>query len=161
MNLTQERLKELLRYDPQTGVFTWLVSPGNRVPAGAIAGGPMGGGRWHITVCGVLYLAHRLAWLWMTGAWPKLEIDHRNGVGSDNKWTNLREADRPLNMENLQCAHRDNGSGFLGVSRKRGAFEAQIQINGKKQYLGTFPDPVSAHAAYLEAKRKFHPGCTI
>jgi hypothetical protein len=101
----------------------------------------------------------------MTGAWPLFEIDHRNGIGTDNRWKNLRDGTRSFNIQNQRRARSDNKTGFLGVHRsgkkERKGFVAKIQLDGKQRYLGVFSTAEAAHAAYLAAKRRIHPGCVI
>lgn len=160
MKPTQERLKELLRYDRETGIFTWLKSNNNYVKPGDVAGWPRKG-YTDICVDGVGYRAHCLAWLYMTGAWPAVEVDHKNGIKSDNRWNNLRETTHAVNMQNLRAPSKRNTTGFLGVSRWKEKFKADIRVNGRTKYLGLFETPELAHAAYLLAKRKHHEGCTI
>lgn len=108
-------------------------------------------------------MAHRLAWLYMTGEWPKSEmVDHENTVRNDNRWSNLRDSTRTVNMENQRQAHKGSQSGLLGVSpRPNGAWVAQIQVSRKKLWLGEFSTPEQASTAYIEAKRRLHAGCTI
>lgn len=163
--LTQHRLRELLHYDHETGVFTWLVATNGRRRVGERAGHTNPYGYVRIKVDRVLYSAHRLAWLWMTGAWPTEEqIDHRNGVRSDNRWVNLREVSRSINLQNRRTPNRKNiSTGLLGVSQRNSGqgFQARIRFENKEKRLGTFPTAELAHQAYLAAKRQLHPGCTI
>ena len=114
IELNQSRLKELLAYDPDTGVFTRLVKSNRNVRIGAVAGTCDSKGYGQISVDGKLYRAHRLAWLWMTGAWPVAQLDHRNGVRHDNRWENLREATNGENNQNA-AIRSNNTSGFMGV----------------------------------------------
>lgn len=112
----------------------------------------------------VRFRAHHLAFLAMQGAWPSLDVDHINGNRQDNRWANLREADRTTNAENKRHANRGSTSNLLGVSfaKDTGRWAAQIQVKGKNKNLGRrFPTPEAAHEAYLQAKRQFHAGCTI
>src|SRR5690349_15052213 len=101
-SLTQQYLKEILHYDPETGVFIWYTSRGH-CKAGNVAGS-LNLGYILIGICNFKYQAHRLAWLYMTGEWPTFEIDHKNGVSSDNRWENLREATRIINGQNRRKA---------------------------------------------------------
>ena len=111
---------------------------------------------------GRLYHAHRLAWLLTHGAWPAGDIDHINGIRTDNRIANLRDVSRSVNQQNLKTARRDNQTGLLGVKKTRcGTFEARINLNGRYVHLGTFPAAAEAHQAYITAKRKHHEGCTI
>lgn len=110
------------------------------------------------------FRAHRLAWLAMTGEWPSADIDHINGVRHDNRWANLRLVDRATNNENQRRATRQNKtSGLLGVSYSapHKKWVAQIQVKGRNRNLGRFASADEAHAAYLDAKRSLHSGCTI
>lgn len=159
--IDQKKLKELLSYDPATGVFTWRVSMNGRTQAGDVAGSFDVNGYRRIGVNRRSHKAHRLAWLYMTGEWPKAEIDHRNGSRADNRWINLRESDPILNAQNQRKAQSDSTTGFLGVSPLKGRFLARIKAGGKRKNLGTFSTPEQAHAAYLKAKRELHAGCTI
>ena len=159
--LTYERLREVLHYDPETGVFTRLVRTSNRIKVGDVAGCSAGDGYVQIRVDGVRYLAHRLAFLWMTGEWPRDMIDHINGVRDDNRFANLRPATRAENMQNQRRAMSNSQTGLLGVTRVGKRFMATIQVDGRKIHIGTFDTPEQAHEAYLAAKRRLHPGCTI
>jgi hypothetical protein len=153
--LTQERLKELLNYDPATGVFTWL-KPVNRysmVKPGDRAGCLHKRGYIHIKVDGDCYKAHRLAWLYVHGRWPEPSIDHINRDKADNRLVNLRETDQLGNMQN-KGAYRSNTSGYTGVSwnKQRNKWSAQIQFDGKLRGLGFFDDPAEAAVAYQRAR---------
>ncbi len=92
MTVTQARLKELLEYDPDTGIFRWRNAPNRRIRAGAIAGNLDTYGNRQIRVDGKSYLAHRLAVLYVTGSWPTTDIGHRDLNNDNNAWGNLRQA---------------------------------------------------------------------
>lgn len=165
-NLTAARVRELLSYDQETGVFRWLVDVGRwgRIKAGTDTGTPDFYGHLRIQVDGVLYYAHRLAWLHVTGQWPVGDIDHIDGTPANNRWSNLRDVPHKMNAENRRRAHRGKRSGLpIGVSidSRDGAFRADITVDGKARSLGRFKTPELASAAYLSAKRKLHKGCTI
>jgi hypothetical protein len=156
--ITQARLKELLDYDPVIGVFKWKVRRGRSAPAGSIAGRVSkaardsgGGYRW-IGVDGKEYLAHRLAWLYMTGEMPTEEIDHRNTERTDNRFENLRKSTGSQNMANKR-PQSNNTTGFKGVSLNKatGKYVASIKCNGQYEYLGLHATPELAHAAYVAA----------
>ena len=153
--LTTDRLRDLLAYNTGTGEFTWndgVVRPGRKTRRK--------GNSWGYTVIGFdgrHYGAHRLAWLYVMGEFPKGDIDHINGDRADNRISNLRAASRSENMQNLKGAHKDSATGFLGVHKHRNKFSAQIMVGGVKHRLGTFDTPTLAHEAYLEAKRRLHP----
>ena len=154
--LTAKRLRELLHYDPATGVFTRRVSR-QGFNAHTVAGSLHKQSGY--VIMGVdrrSYRAHRLAWLYMTGHWPA-ELDHKNGDRSDNRWDNLREAGRTQNNANAK-RREDNSSGFKGVSwdRANGRWRAYINVDGRQKHLGRFDAIESAAAAYsIAAKATF------
>ena len=153
--LTAERLREVLEYNPATGVFVWKARTARAVTVGALAGGVTNHGYAHITIDNERYVAHRLAWLYMTGAWPEEEVDHKNGLRADNRWCNLRAATTKQNRENREKAP-SNTSGMRGVSwvRSRQNWLAQIKSYGVNRNLGRFPTLVDAAAARLRAERE-------
>jgi hypothetical protein len=150
--LTAERLRSLMEYSPESGVFTWLK--GKR--AGHEATSRHGCGYLTARVDGRAYLLHRLAWLYVHGRWPNDQIDHINGDRSDNRLSNLRECTNAENCQNVR-AHCD-GSGFIGAAfdKRRGRWQAGIGINGRRRFLGYFDTPEQASAAYQEAKKNIH-----
>lgn len=154
--LTQERLKELLDYDPETGVFTRKVSLSRRVKVGDIAGSLHPHGYLTLMVDAKSYVAHRLAWFYVYGVWPK-EIDHINRIRNDNRISNLREVSRLENMYN-KSKYANNSSGLTGVSwhKATGKWHSSICAKGLQKYLGLFDTPEEAHAAYLAAKEELH-----
>lgn len=154
---TQDRLKELLSYDPETGFFTWLIYRNCNSRVGGRAGTINTRGYRAINIEGCVLLAHRLAWFYMNGVWPDSDIDHKSGIRDDNRWANLRVLSRAQNMQNLHTHHKDNKTGYLGVVPYKSRFTAHIRINGKNKYVGTYDTPELAHAAYVEVKRAHHP----
>ncbi len=147
--LTAGRLRELLHYDPETGVFTWRVRPVHSHRVGDIAGSDSGRRYRVIGVAGRIYKAHRLAWLYMTGSWPADQIDHINRDPSDNRFCNLREASPAQNQAN---SNRATGR-LKGTRRNHRKWSATIGVNGKQRYLGSFDTHdeaalVSATASY-------------
>lgn len=157
--ITQEELKQVLRYDLTTGIFTWINARG-RQKAGAVAGSTRRDGYISIKVKDEFYLAHRLAWIYITGSLPRCQIDHRNSVKKDNAWANIREASPSENKQNLRNAQSKNTTGLLGVSRSGPRYIARIQVGERQLYLGTFSSAADAHAKYVSAKRQYHPfGC--
>jgi hypothetical protein len=159
--LTPERLREVLEYDPETGVFTWIKRTSIRIVVGKRAGCVNKDNYLTIRVDGEIEYGHRLAWLYMHGVMPASQIDHINGDRLDNRMSNLRLASQAINSQNQRRARSDNDSGLLGVSKKRGRWIAQIAADGRRVPLGTYATPDEAHAAYLDAKRRLHDGCTI
>lgn len=153
--LTQDRLKELLDYDPETGVFTIRLYRGGRVKAGEVAGAPMNRGYVHIKADGKKYLAHRLAWLWTHGAWPTNEIDHINGERDDNRIENLRSVTKKQNCENRK-QQINNKSGYRGVHwhKASGKWQAMIRHCGELIPLGLFNDVTEAASVAKAARDK-------
>lgn len=153
-----ERLREVLDYDPETGIFVWKVNQGKNRTAGKKAGFAFGP-YWSLRVDKVQYLAHRLAWYYAHGYMPDCGIDHKDNDKRNNALFNLREGNQSLNMQNLQKCRSDNKTGYLGVcwhSRDK-KYQAQIHLDGKNHFLGLYDTAEEAHQAYIEAKRKLHP----
>ncbi len=162
-------LREALAYDPVTGILRWRPKLGERPGvkswntkyAGTPAGWPttLGYFFFRFTFNGKSYgvACHRAAWALMTGAWPLAEIDHRDGIRSNNRWTNLREATHAQNAQNRKLDKR-NSSGFCGVHWEKRArqWEASIRVLGRLHKLGLFATPEEARDAYLSAKARFH-----
>lgn len=156
--LTQECLKQILHYCPETGVFTWLRPTGRRAKIGMIAGALTGRfGYRTITINNERYYAHRLAWFYMTGEWPKETIDHKNGVPGDDRWENLREATRSQNSANRK-AMSDTRAGLKGAiwHPQSQSWVSAIVHRGKSTFLGKFATAEAAHAAYTKAARDLH-----
>lgn len=165
--VTLDRLKELFSYDPETGLWerrittTWAVSKGPVPPSKNKDGYVL------FKVDYRKYAAHRLAWFYFYGRWPNGVIDHINGDRADNRIENLRDVTRQVNMQNQRRACVSNKLGLLGVSEDKSktritpAYKASIGVGKNRIYLGSYPTPELAHAAYVEAKRKLHEGCTI
>ena len=149
-----ERVRELLNYDPETGVFTRRVRTSNSINIGDIAGYVNTRGYISIMVNNRLCLAHRLAWIHVHGTWPLQCLDHIDGDTQNN---------RIVNMQNRRKSSNGSKSGFLGVSpvSLSTTWQARIKVDGKERYLGCFPTAEEAHAAYLTAKRELHSHCTI
>jgi hypothetical protein len=148
--MTQNELKRLLAYDPDTGIFRWRIARGRAV-VGGIAGAKNGKGYWTIKIEWIKYQAHRLAWLYMTGEWPVDQIDHINMDRADNTWSNLRAATNAQNQAN--SLKKSNTSGLRGVhwAQKDKKWIAQIQRDYRKVRLGAFDTPEEARAVYLDA----------
>lgn len=155
--MTQERLKELLHYDPETGIFIWRVSRGGKVIAGSTAGLVQRNGYVYIRVDRRRYLAHRLAWLYIHGKFPSDQIDHINRVRTDNRISNLRAATNAENTQN-RSKRSDNTSGVIGVywDNKRQKWRAQIRLNGHNIFLGSYQTVEEAAAARAAAKATYH-----
>jgi len=152
MMITQEELKRLLNYDPNTGVWTYRIWRGGSAPrAGAVACRPQHE-PWQIRIGKQLYQPSRLAFLYMTGRWPKT-VDHINQDRSDNRWCNLREATKQQQSANRRGWAQ---SGFKGVRQEsKGCFLARIGVGGKIIYLGSCPTAEEAHQLYQTAALKY------
>lgn len=154
-----ERVRSLIRYYKETGTFHWRVSK-PRAAAGSEAGTISTGSRSgkpyrYIKIDQRRYAAHRLAWLIVTGSWPERDIDHRDTDTLNNSWGNLRLATPSQNQANRPM-QRNNTAGLKGVTRlKRGKFAAQIRVDRKPIWLGTFDTAEAAHAAYAEAAQAY------
>jgi hypothetical protein len=154
-DLTAERARELLSYDPETGVFRWAKTrPGK--PAGKMTGA-LSHGYILIRVDNVLYRAHRVAFLIMEGAWPPCHVDHINGIRNDNRWANLRHATASENGRN-KALQSNSGSGYKGVSFFKPIKKWSAYIGSKKKrfHLGYFETAEDAHAAYVDAAKKYY-----
>lgn len=156
MSLTQERVTQMLRYDPLTGVLTWRVDHG-KMAAGSVAGTSDHKGHWVVGLDYVQHQAARIIWLMVTGEWPASEIDHHDGNGENNRWKNLRPATHKQNLENLP--RRGYGrSGFRGVhwEKARSKWEARIEHATKVIRLGRHDTLIDAVAARLSAERALY-----
>ena len=157
-NITPDRLREILDYHPDTGVFTWRLKIARGVVVGNVAGSTRSSEYVRIVIDRCNYSAHRLAWLYMTGEWPKNQIDHINGVKTDNRFTNLREATISENARNRGRPKKGAARGLKGVTFRasRGKWEAQIMPHGRSIFLGMFDNAEAAHAAYCAAAEKYY-----
>src|SRR5574341_403988 len=154
--LTQQRLKEVLRYTPRTGEMVWRVTLSNRATAGTAVRGRSLNGYSRVKIDGRLYYAHRLAWLYVVGEWPPVKVDHKNRDRADNRWRNLRLANNSQNSQNTTM-RSDNTSGHKGVtwSKRFSCWLAQIQIDGRGKHLGVFEKLKDAVSARREAEKKY------
>lgn len=153
--ISREELRELLNYDPETGIFRWRKSINNRVKVGDIPHATAGKGYYTVQIYGQRYYLHRLAFFYMTGEWPKQCVDHKNGVVTDNRWSNLRHASVSQNAWNMRCQTRA-ASPYKGVwlNKRINRWTAEITVNKKKRYLGSFLTQEEAAFAYQEAAKK-------
>ena len=150
--LTAQQLRAALHYDPDTGVFT-------RRSTGRVLGAKRGTWYVSIRVGGQSRSGHRLAWLYVYGAWPLNHIDHIDGDRLNNRIANLRDVPRAVNMQNMRGAAKNNFGATYNKRAKK--WFSQIRVNGKNKPLGYFDTAEAASAAYIAAKRAFHEGCTI
>ena len=155
--MTKEELKDLLDYDPDTGKFYWVVAKSRSIKVGDMAGTRHKQGYNQIRINGRLYLAHRLAWLYMTGNMPDSLIDHEDGDVSNNAWSNLRASSSLENNYNSKM-QKSNTSGVKGVSwcntHKR--WVAKIGVGGKSILIGYFKDIGQAEVETRKAREKLH-----
>lgn len=165
-DLDQSTVRRLFVYNPATGDLTWrqrddVLPEWNTKFAGKVAGSiwtPRNSQTSYrqVSIFNRRFHLHRIIWLYMTGKWPA-EIDHRDGNGLNNRWSNLREATRSQNAANCG-AMRTNKYGLRGVCfhKSAGRFQAQIKVDGKNRYLGLFDTKEEARAAYLAAAIEEH-----
>lgn len=170
-DLTAERLRQVVHYDPETGIITWIdrgkddfAQPSTYATfvsrcLGKEAGCPTGNGYRRITIDCQKHLSHRLAWLYVYGEWPSRHIDHINGDGCDNRIANLRDVSNAENHRNTR-RHVTNSSGVCGVRLNRyGSWAATIWNQAKIIHLGSFKSKEEAAAARKAAERDlgYHP----
>jgi len=150
--ITQSELKEVLDYNPDTGVFTWKKTVNSRAVIGSVAGHQDYNVYIQISIYRKKYRAHRLAFLYMTGEWPKELVDHINQIKDDNRWINLREATVSENNINSKKP-KNNKSGYRGVhwDTTRSKWVAMIKYKYKKMNLGAYVNIEDAAAAYKKA----------
>lgn len=153
--LSQSRLKELLHYDKETGIFAWKVKR-KCFNAGDVAGRLNHDGYVVIWIDRDYY-AHRLAWLYEYGQIPACGLDHKNRKKNENWIENLRPANKSENAQNMKIS-KNNKSGFKGVSwhKQRSKWNAKIVVNYKGISLGLFDRLEDAVIAYSAAAAKFH-----
>lgn len=150
--ITAEVLRAIVTYEPDTGVFRWNIRPGQSVHAGQIACNRRADGYLAMQYQNRLYKAHRLAWLYMTGAWPIETVDHINRDTADNRWDNLRLASRAQQTANRKTRSK---TGFKGVAfcPQKGAkpYRAVFYHRaGQREHLGYFASAADAAAAYAQ-----------
>lgn len=155
--LTQERLKELLSYDADTGIFTWritLPARGGSVRVGKSAGSLDSKGKRQIKIDRTIHFAHRLAFLYMQGVFPEGPVDHINRDHTDNRWCNLRAVTASQNSRNRVMGHKKHGLPIGVFKSAYGTIYSIIRHNGKNNYLGSFPTIEEARASYLDAAKR-------
>lgn len=162
-DLTCSRLRELIKYDPETGIFIRIVTTSPNAIAGRKAGGYDAYGYINISIDKKIYKAHRLAWLYVYGKWPLQEIDHINGIKDDNRICNLRDVGRIENGRNhVRPTKRNISSGVLGVTPCGDKWRAAVSVSKKRVHVGVFATKEEAYEAYIKAKRVLHEGgCTL
>lgn len=139
--ITLDRLKQILHYDPETGVWTWLIKPSRRLAQGSVAGTIKQDGYRQIIFAGQHYYSAVLAWFYMTGEWPTNLVDHENRNRSDDRWLNLREATYSDNGANRKM-QSNNTSGYRGVSWDQVSGKWDVRVN--RIHIGFYSDLAEA-----------------
>jgi hypothetical protein len=154
-DLTLERLKEVLNYSKETGIFKWKKTLSVRAISETECQCRNKKGYIVIRIDGILYKAHRLAWLYVHGHMPPKDIDHKDKIFDHNWILNLRVASKTQNEANT-TVRKNNKTGVKGVfPRNDGKYCSQIFRNGKKYHLGSFSTQKEAGEAYNQAAKKF------
>lgn len=155
-----DRLKELLEFNPELGTLKWRHTGTGR--KNTRLAGSLHGSYQRVKIDGHHYFAHRVMWALAHGSIDdSLEIDHLNGVKSDNRLCNLRLVSRQANMQNRRGANKGSKTGFLGVHPVRDKFRASIRLGKKLHHLGYFDSAAAAYSAYVDSKRNLHEGGTL
>lgn len=157
-SLTQDHLRSLLYYDKETGVFTW-VKARSRIRIGAVAGSTMPNGYVRITIDGHRFMAHTLAWLWVTGEYVARGLDHRDTNPSNNRWENLRKATPSQNSMNTNV-RSDNITGikcvrYRSYGKRKKRYYSTIRVDGKQKHFGYFLTAEEAAEAYAKAAKEY------
>jgi hypothetical protein len=155
--LTQEYLQSILDYNKETGDFTWKVAKGRNSRVGKIAGSSHNGGYKTIRIDKKLYLEHRLAWLYVYGEFPKQDIDHKNGVRTDNRLDNLRACTRSQNLCNkINKVNSKSKISNVHWNKQNNKWIVNIYYQGKQKRIGTFEDIELAELVAIEARLTYH-----
>jgi hypothetical protein len=155
---TASQLREILSYDRESGDLVRIKSDKRFVNKKA---GFEAEGYWKLKVFNKTMYSHRVIWCMVTGDWPKHEIDHVDGNKLNNRMNNLRDAPHAINTQNFRKCRKDNLLKKLGVSKDGDSYRTEIQVNGERFYIGSFPTALDAVEAYLTVKRVVHAGCAI
>lgn len=154
--ITYSEIASQFDYDSESGLIRRKTKKGLSLDEWPIVGSLRSDGYVVVAFTSKRLLVHRVAWVLMTGEWPMLFIDHKNGIKNDNRWLNLREANHSENAANSKLKST-NKSGFKGVSQKvNGKWIAQIKKNGKTRHIGTFDNPLDASLAYKAKASSTH-----
>jgi len=159
LNITAEQVREVFDYDPERGVLVWKKKTGNRVRVGAVAGKPHPTIGYVVVRCsGAVHYAHRLAFLHVTGRMPE-QVDHINGVRSDNRWSNLRESDNARNRQNGPLLQANSTSGVNGVywHKQQQKWHVSLKLDRKKRSFGLYGSLLDAAAVAKRERAKLHP----
>ena len=152
--ITQDELKKLLDYNPETGIFTNKVTRNSRAVKDRELN-PSNEGRYGVVqINKQKYLLHRLAWFYTYGTWPKDQIDHINRNTRDNSIVNLRECTQQQNTYNT--IGKNKTSKYKGVHRHGNKWRAKITVQGKQIILGSFEKEIDAANAYNKQAELIH-----
>lgn len=153
--ISRDEILESLKYDGESGQFTWKKQKGPKRP-GDIAGSKHAEGYVQVMINGSNYLAHRLAWVVVYGEEPDSDIDHKNGIRNDNRISNLRIAERFENMQNTESIGKNGKLKGSSFNKRSGKYESKICHKYKTIHLGEYETEQEAHEAYLKAKIEIH-----
>lgn len=142
--ITQSELKELITYDPNTGIMKWRKKNRHSKPENVCDGYYNNKGYLLLCINYRQYVQHQLAWLYITGSWPKEQLDHIDGKRDNNIFSNLREA------TNRQNCYNKFAKGFY-LNKERGKYMSRIRVDGKDIFLGWFNNKIDARKSYIEA----------
>ena len=149
-----DELRQALQYEPETGLFRWKCG----ARTGEIAGRPDPEGYVILSVKGRSYRAHRIAWMFVHGSYPDKHIDHINQSKQDNRIANLRLCTNSENHQNTSPP-ANNTSGHKGVTwnKKDRKWRAQIKLNYRLRYIGSFDTKEEAIVARKQVEKEIHP----
>lgn len=151
VEITYDEVRKLFDYDPETGKMIRKITTSSRAQRGYTAGCKNASGYLVVRIGKTLYYVHRLIWLWMTGTWPVMSIDHINRNPSDNRWENLRDVSYSDNAHNKEPA-----SGVYWAPRDK-VWVATLQYQGVKTHIGQHKDRTTAERMYAEHKKRYVP----
>lgn len=155
--LSADQVRRLLTLNVETGELRWTAAATLGRRTGMVAGSRQAKGYIQIKIGTRVFLAHRLIWFMVHGEWPQGQIDHINGVRTDNALSNLRCVTAAQNKQNIAVTGRKSKSGLVGAIPRLGKWDSRIKLNGISHCLGRFETPEAAHAAYMSAKAELHP----
>ena len=153
--ISHNELLSVLKYNPRSGHFRWKSCAALWVRTGTIAGKTNKNGYRAIKIAQVWYYEHRLAWFYMTGRWPRKQVDHVNRRKADNRWMNLRQADAVQNAQN-STKRSNNKTGYKWVVRRRNRYFSQVKLGSKYRFLGPFDTAKEAHVAAANLAKLKH-----
>ncbi len=155
--LTQEYVKSLFDYNPETGIFLWKVKKSQNTKIGIESGTKNKYGYRVLVINYIPYLAHRIAWLYVYGVIPNKHIDHKNRIRDDNRICNLREVTYSENCQNIKIP-KHNSTGCIGVyfNKKLKKYGASIKVNKRNKHLGLFDTIFDAAATRRSAENKIY-----